>query len=100
MKKIILLVITIALLTSLCACTTQEEVDAKLYNQENAHFVDIQKDQYGNVVSRSVYNRLTQQTYIYTYTYEYIEGHWQCRDTDVVVISASGVVITEEEAAE
>jgi hypothetical protein len=100
MKKIILLVITIALLTSLCACTTQEEVDAKLYNQENAHFVDIQKDQYGNVVSRSVYNRLTQQTYIYTYTYEYIDGHWQCRDTDVVVISAGGTVITGEEATE
>ena len=100
MKKLILIVITILMVVSLCACESQEEVDAKLYNQENAHFVDIQKDQYGNVVSRSVYNRLTHQTYIYTYTYEYIDGHWQCRDTDVVVISEVGTVITGEETAE
>ena len=68
------------------------------YNDENTYVIDMQYDQYDNLISKSVYNKITGQTYLYTFNYEYKNGFWECTETNTVVLSKAGSVIYPEGA--
>ena len=87
-----LVIISIVLLLSSCSDSNQN-IDRTEYTQDNVYFVDIQQDQYGNTISKSVYNRVTGHSYLYTYDYEFIEDKWVCMNSDVVSFTSSGVQI-------
>lgn len=95
MKKLLLILITIMMLCTLCACGEPEE--KPVYDNTNAYVIDIEEDMYGNVINRTVYNNITEQTYVYTYTYTYHNGMWECTNVDVVVILRGGTVIYPKE---
>lgn len=95
MKKLLLIITIIMLLCTLCACSNDKEVVT--YDNENAYVVDIQKDNYGNVISRTVYDKMAERTYLYTYTYEYNDGFWECTNVDTVIILRGGTVVYPEE---
>lgn len=95
MKKLLLIITIILLLCTLCACGDDKEDIA--YDNENAYVVDIQKDNYGNVISRTVYDKMAERTYLYTYTYEYNDGFWECTNVDTVIILRGGTVVYPKE---
>ena len=95
MKKILVIIIAIVMLGTLCSCTTYQEAEMH-YNDENTYIIDIQYDRYENLISKSVYNKVTGHTYIYTFNYEYNNGFWECTETNTVVFSKAGSVIYPE----
>lgn len=95
MKKLLLILITIMMLCTLCACGESDE--KPVYDNTNAYVIDIEEDMYGNVINRTVYNNITEQTYVYTYTYTYNDGMWECTNVDVVVILRSGTIVYPKE---
>lgn len=95
MKKLILIITVIVLIFALCACdNTKEEVD---YDSTNAYIIDIEEDNYGNIISKTVYNKITEQTYLYTYTYQYHNGFWECTNVNVVIVLRGGTVVYPED---
>ena len=95
MKKLILIITIIMLVCTLCACGDEKEVIT--YNNENAYIIDIEEDNYGNIISKTVYNKMTEQTYLYTYTYDYNNGFWECTNVDTVIILRGGTVVYPKE---
>ena len=95
MRKLFVITITILLLCILCSCTTFQEAEMH-YNNENTYVIDMQHDQYNNLISKSVYNKITGQTYLYTFKYEYHNGFWECINNDVVVLNKAGDVMYPE----
>jgi hypothetical protein len=98
MRKLLVIIIAILMLCGLCSCTTDQEAEMH-YNDENTYVIDMQYDQYDNLISKSVYNKITGQTYLYTFTYQYNNGFWECTNTNTVVIAKAGSVIYPEEVA-
>ena len=92
MKKLLVIIITILMLGTLCSCTTNQEIEMQ-YNNENTYVIDMQYDGYENLISKSVYNKITGHTYIYTFNYEYNNGFWECTETNTVILSKAGSVI-------
>lgn len=99
MKKILVIMIAILMLCTLCSCATSQEAEMH-YNNENTYVIDMQYDQYDNLISKSVYNKITGQTYLYTFKYEYHNGFWECIDNDVVVLNKAGDVMYPEGVVE
>lgn len=56
MKKLIVIIIAILILCTLCSCATSQEAEMH-YNNENTYVIDIQYDQYNNLISKSVYRK-------------------------------------------
>lgn len=97
-RRILLpIVCAVALLVAMCSCETEQSV-VQSYDDTNTYIVDVQYDKYDNVISKSVYNKVTAHTYLYTYEYEYCNGFWVCSNTQVVAMSKSGGVIYPEDA--
>ena len=92
MKKLIIIVLVLAMLACLCSCNTRQDVEVE-YNDENTYVIDVQYDTYNNLISKTVYNKITGQTYLYTWTYKYHNGFWECVDSDIVVVSRGGTII-------
>ena len=95
MKKLVLIITIVLLLCVLCSCGSKSE--EQNYDNDNAYVVDIQKDNYGNVISRTVYDKIAERTYLYTYTYEYNNGFWECTNVNTVIILRGGTVVYPEE---
>ena len=95
MKKFLVIIIAILMLCTLCSCATDQEAEMN-YNDENTYVIDMQYDRYDNLISKSVYNKITGHTYLYTFNYEYNNGFWECTETNTVVISKAGSVIYPE----
>jgi hypothetical protein len=98
-KKLLIIILSIFILISLCSCASQQEIEMN-YNNENTYVIDMQYDQYNNLISKSVYNKITGQTYLYTFKYEYHNGFWECIDNDVVVLNKVGDVMYPEGVVE
>lgn len=95
--SISMILVLILSLTTLASCTTRAEECAELFQSaEDLFLAETLEDQHGNVIQKTVFNKSTGHTTIYSFQYEQRDSVWICVNTDKVVISAGGDVIYPE----
>lgn len=93
MKRIFIILIAVIVLICLSSCNNNEEAGYA----DGETVLDIQYDQYKNVISKTVYDNRNERTYLYTYTYSYKSGLWECTDSDLVIVLRGGTVVYPKE---
>jgi uncharacterized protein YxeA len=93
MKRIFIILIAVIVLICLSSCNNNEEA----CYADSETVLDIQYDQYKNVISKVVYDNRNERTYLYTYTYSYQNGFWECTDSNLTIVLRGGTVVYPKE---
>lgn len=95
----IILAILVLILVICLICSSDNSKKEDNYQEtivESNLVIDIQKDTYGNIIQKTVYNTTTGYSYIYMFEYT-LSGHpYQVSKSSLLVIDNEGNIITNK----
>lgn len=93
----IIIVILSVVVSILSITESQEHLNNEtptITTTKSPFIVETQEDKYGRILSKSVYDKETKLTYVYTYNYTYDGGQLYCTSAYVMIVDARGKILS------